>query len=245
MDLTQRIALFNDIRDAYDSSPPRKGYRIWAPEPNPLEPFVKYLSELKQLLGKLALDEVQNICDVLYQAYTEERAVYVFGNGGSAALASHMACDLGKGTHSPNSANADIHAIKRFKVLSVTDNVPMITAWANDSGDENVFAEQIRNFIQPGDIAFAISSSGYSPKIVQALKTARERQAVTIGLTGFGGGKMLPLLDHALVTPSESMQQVEDVHVIAMHLIFLNFRERFLRLAQVSPDPATATGVGA
>lgn len=207
-----------------------------------MEMFRRYLSELKETLDRLPLDQVQSVCNVLYRAYEEDRMIFIFGNGGSAALASHMACDLGKGTHSPRLEGIEMNGVKRLRVFSVTDNVPMITAWANDAAYENVFAEQIENFINPGDIAFAISSSGNSPNVLKALMFARAKGAVTVGLTGFKGGKMKDLLDYGIVVPSNSMQRIEDAHLVLAHLIFLNLRER---VTQRSVSGATLLFTGA
>ena len=203
-----------------------------------MESFRRYVRELKEVLDQLPLDGLQSICDILYKAYQDDQTVFIFGNGGSAALASHMACDLGKGTHSPHPDPHRMKGVKRLKVFAVTDNVPMITAWANDASYEDVFAEQIEIFIEPGDVAFGVSGSGNSPNVVKALKVARDKGAVTVGLTGFQGGKMKSLLDYGIVVPSNLMQQIEDVHLILAHLIFLNLRERVLRLGQVAAHPA-------
>jgi len=198
--------------------------------------FRRYLSELKETLDALSLDQVQSICDVLFRTYEENRIIFIFGNGGSAALASHMACDLGKGTHCPRPEGIGMNGVKRLKVFSVTDNVPMITAWANDSAYEDVFVEQIGNFIGPGDIAFGISSSGNSPNVLKALRFARAKGAVTVGLTGFEGGKMRDLLDYKIIVPSHNVQHVEDVHLVLSHLIFLNLRERLTQKAMSGPS---------
>jgi D-sedoheptulose 7-phosphate isomerase len=137
----------------------------------------------------------------------------LFGNGGSASLASHFACDLGKGTAYCNGG-------KRFRVLALTDNIPAMTAWANDSSYEDVFSEQLRNFVQPQDIAFAISGSGNSGNVLRALQVAREAAATTIGISGFQGGKMKSLCDICLVVPSDDMQVIEDLHLAMAHSIF-------------------------
>jgi len=158
---------------------------------------------------------VDEVASKLLQAYGQDCAVYLFGNGGSAALASHVACDLGKGTAKPGK--------RPFRVSSLADNVPLITAWANDTNYENVFAAQLRPFIKPNDIAFAISGSGNSRNVVQALQVARQAGAYNIGLTGFQGGKMKPLCDCCVVVPSENMQYIEDSHLCIMHAIFLAF----------------------
>lgn len=163
---------------------------------------------------------------MLFKAYQDDRTVFIFGNGGSAALASHMAFDLGKGTHSPCPGSVDMRDVKRLKVFSVTDNVPMITAWANDAAYEDIFAEQIENFIQAGDVAFGINGSGNSPNVLKALKVARAKGAITVRFTGFQGGKMKELLNHGIVVPSIYMQHIEDIHLILAHTIFLSLKDQ-------------------
>ena len=186
--------------------------------------YSQYLSTLKIVLDNLPLLEARRATDYLFKAYQTDHTVFTFGNGGSAALASHLAADLGKGTHVPGPEA--MAGVKRLKVYSIVDNVPMLTAWANDASYESVFAAQMENFIQPGDVAFGISGSGNSPNVLRALELARRVGATTVGLAGFGGGKMKALLDCPVVVSSSHMQQVEDAHVILAHLIFLDLKER-------------------
>lgn len=188
----------------------------------------RYLIELKAVLDNLPLAELERAADILFRVYQADHTVFVFGNGGSAALASHIASDLGKATHIPGPAR--LAAVKRLRVLALTDNVSMLTAWANDTNYEHVFAGQMENFIGPGDVALAISGSGNSANVLRALELARRVGATTLGLTGCGGERMKDLLDCALVVPSHSMQQVEDAHVVLAHLLFLNFKARLEKL---------------
>src|SRR6266481_9088689 len=168
----------------------------------------------------LPYDAIEQATQELLRGYEKEKRIFLFGNGGSAALASHFACDLGKGTILPG----NIH--KRFRVLALTDNIPLITAWANDVSYEQVFAEQLRNFLQPGDIAFGISGSGCSPNVLLALQVARESNAFNIGLTGFNGGKMPGLCDLCIVIPSHNMQIIEDFQLSITHALFTLVRHR-------------------
>jgi D-sedoheptulose 7-phosphate isomerase len=177
-----------------------------------------YLQEVSAALKRLPFALIDRVTDALWNAYQDKRAVYLFGNGGSAALASHCACDFGKGTV--------VNGHRRFRVLALTDNVPLMTAWANDARYEDIFAEQLRSFLQADDVAFAISGSGNSPNVLNALHAAREMGAFTIGLTGFQGGKMKSLCELCVVVPSENMQVIEDVHLSVTHSIFTSFRER-------------------
>jgi D-sedoheptulose 7-phosphate isomerase len=177
-----------------------------------------YLLEVSSALKRLPFVQIDRVTDALLNAYQDNRAVFVFGNGGSAALASHCACDFGKGTV--------VHDRRRFRVLALTDNVPLMTAWANDAHYDDIFAEQLRSLIQADDVAFAISGSGNSPNVLNALHAARELGAFTIGLTGFQGGKMKTLCDLCVVVPSENMQIIEDAHLSVAHSIFTSFRDR-------------------
>jgi D-sedoheptulose 7-phosphate isomerase len=190
--------------------------------------YARYLSDLKGVIDGFPLDRVKQAADILDQAYHTDHTVFTFGNGGSAALASHMAADLGKATHVPGPSH--LAGVRRMKVFSVTDNVSMLTAWANDAQYEDVFVRQIETFIGPGDVAFGISGSGNSPNVLRALELARNVGATTIGLTGCGGGKMNALLDCPIVVRSNNMQQVEDGHVILAHLIFVDLRSRMAAL---------------
>jgi D-sedoheptulose 7-phosphate isomerase len=192
----------------------------------------KYLRAVIEVLEQLPVKAIDEVVDRLFQAYRQDCAVYLFGNGGSAALASHAACDLGKGTISSGK--------RPFRVVSLTDNVSLITAWANDTSYENIFAAQLHPFIQAGDIAFAISGSGNSPNVLNGLCAARDAGASTIGLTGFHGGRMKPLCDVCIMVPSENMQHIEDSHLCIMHAVFLAFRQ-----CALGPSVAKAQGVPA
>jgi D-sedoheptulose 7-phosphate isomerase len=183
-----------------------------------------YLAGLKNVMDQFPIQDAVRAAEILFQAYQSDHTVFLFGNGGSAALASHMAADLGKCTHFPGPEW--LAPVRRLKALSLTDNTPLITAWANDTNYDNVFAGQIENFIQQDDVAFAISGSGNSPNAIRALELARRKGATTIGLIGCGGGKMQALLDCAILVPCHNMQQVEDGHVILSHMIFLDLKKR-------------------
>lgn len=179
-----------------------------------------YFEAYHHILATMPHEGVGQVADRLLQCYEAGRTVFVFGNGGSAALASHFACDLGKGTCTGEKSQ------RRFKVMSLTDNMPLLTAWANDTSYDQIFAEQIRNFAEPGDIAFAISGSGNSPNVLRGLQAAREAGAFTIGLGGFQGGKMKSLCDLCIVIPSDNMQIIEDFHVSVSHALFTLVRNR-------------------
>jgi D-sedoheptulose 7-phosphate isomerase len=177
-----------------------------------------YLEELSKAIQELPQHSINDLVRIFFQAYDSGHTIFLFGNGGSAALASHMTCDLGKGT-APASG-------KRLRAVALTDNVALITAWANDTRYENIFAEQLENLLHPGDVAFAISASGNSPNILAALSFARRTGAITAGITGFEGGQMKPLCDTCVVVPSNNMQIIEDLHLSIAHSAFRALRHK-------------------
>ena len=193
-----------------------------------------YVRQVSDSLKRLPFHEIDRITDALWNAYHEDRSVYLFDNDRSAALASHCACDFGKGTI--------VNDHRRFRVHALTDNIPLMTAWANDARYEDIFAEQLRSFVHADDIVFAISASGNSPNVLKALYAAREMEAFTIGLTGFRGGKMKSLCGLCVVVPSENMQVIEDAHLSVTHSIFTSLRLRFWDLA--SCQSLTSVGNG-
>ncbi|MGA7217214.1 MAG: SIS domain-containing protein [Candidatus Sulfotelmatobacter sp.] len=171
-----------------------------------------YMAELSATIEKLPLSDIGRIVHLFFTAYRDGRTIFLLGNGGSAVLASHMACDLGKGTASASG--------RRLRAVALTDNVALITAWANDTNYEKIFAEQLENLLDPGDVVFAISGSGNSPNVLAALDFARRAGAVTGGLTGFNGGRMKPLCHVCAVVPSGNMQIIEDLHLSIAHSVF-------------------------
>jgi D-sedoheptulose 7-phosphate isomerase len=179
-----------------------------------------YFSVLAQTVDRLPYAVIDRVADVLLQAHENGRGVYLFGNGGSAALASHLACDLGKGTVNGHP--------KRFRVIAFTDNVPLMTAWANDARYEDIFAEQLKNFVRPRDVVFAISGSGNSPNVLNALRVARREGAINIGLTGFHGGLLRGLCDICMIVPSDNMQVIEDLHLSIAHALFTSIRQKLV-----------------
>jgi D-sedoheptulose 7-phosphate isomerase len=186
----------------------------------------QYFQAFSEVLHNLPHHRIDEITEVLWGAYRQDRALFVFGNGGSAALASHSACDFGKGTVTDRN--------RRFRVMSLTDNVPLLTAWANDHHYSEVFAEQLRPFIGQNDVALAISGSGNSENVLKGLQVAREAGARTIGLTGFQGGKMKFLCDVCVIVPSECMQLIEDYHVAVTHAVFISLRHKIAEACKAS-----------
>jgi D-sedoheptulose 7-phosphate isomerase len=190
----------------------------------------QYFKKLQRVMVSLPKEGIDQIADTLVGVYDAGRTVFLCGNGGSASLASHLACDLGKGTAYCNGG-------KRFRVLSLTDNLPTLTAWANDSSYQDVFSEQLRNFVQPHDVAFAISGSGNSKNVLNALQVAREAGAATVGISGFQGGAMKSLCDLCVIVPSNDMQIIEDLHLSIAHSIFRIVHARMSRRAMAASCP--------
>jgi len=179
----------------------------------------KYFRGLSTLIPQLPYAGIDGIVSAIVQAADEGRTVFIFGNGGSAATASHVMCDLNKGASGRESS-------RRLRAMALTDNIPLITAWANDSAYERVFSEQLKNFVQRRDVAFAISTSGDSANVLKALEAAREHGAITVGLTGHRGGRMKPLCDVCAIVPSDNVQMIEDMHHAIVHSVFFMVREK-------------------
>lgn len=193
-----------------------------------------YFSMHYEILDAMPYVQIEEVTLQLLQAYHEGRTVFLFGNGGSASLASHFACDLGKGTL------LRINGSKRFRVISLTDNLPLITAWANDSSYDEIFAEQLRNLAVLGDIAFAISGSGNSGNVLRALEAAKAGGCTTMGITGYSGGKMKALCDYCIVVPADNMQLIEDFHLSVCHAIFTSICRRIGESAKAVPANVSA-----
>jgi D-sedoheptulose 7-phosphate isomerase len=172
-----------------------------------------YLARLQAEVARLDTAAIEALSDAIYNRYQSGRFVYIIGNGGSAANASHLCEDLGKSTL------ADFENQKRLKVLSLTDNTPYILAWANDTSYDRIFVEQLKNFGEPGDLLIAISGSGNSRNILAAVDWANAHQIETFGLTGYDGGKLLTKAQQSLHCRIDDMGMVESLHQIAFHYV--------------------------
>lgn len=175
----------------------------------------EYFEELKKIFDNIDKKSIEEITDIIYKAYVNDRTIFILGNGGSASTASHFACDLGKGTLS----RVYDHNEKRFRVVSLTDNVAVLTAYANDLSFDDIFLQQLRNLVHRGDVVIAITGSGNSKNVIKAVKYARDCGAITIGLLGFDGGKVKKFLDKYVIVPSNHYGRIEDVHLILEHMI--------------------------
>ena len=182
----------------------------------------QYLEEVQFTLGALPLEHIRNAVDLLLSANYAGSTVFIVGNGGSAATASHFACDLAKGTITPGRP--------RFRALALTDNVPLMTAWSNDVSYDDVFADQLSGLIRRADVVVAISGSGNSANVLRAVEVAHRMGGITIGLSGFDGGQLSTMVDVPIVVPCHCMEQIEDVHVVLCHLMCTVLRERMQRI---------------
>jgi D-sedoheptulose 7-phosphate isomerase len=178
----------------------------------------EYFAALQEVFSRLDLAIIDQMTDAIWENYANGHTLYIFGNGGSAALASHFACDIGKGTVTG--------LRKRLRTVSLVDNVPLLTALANDLAYKDIFSEQLAALAERGDMVLAISGSGNSPNVVQGLEEAHKLGLHTLVLTGFAGGHVKALAELCLVVPSDNMQHIEDAHLCATHAIFRAVRHR-------------------
>ena len=177
-----------------------------------------YIEILQKTLDLLPEDRINQVIDLLHAARLERRQVFIMGNGGSASTASHFVCDLGKNTR--------FSELPNFKVIGLTDNMAIFSALANDEGYDSVFAQQLTSFVQPGDIVVGISASGKSPNVLRAIEVANKAGAVTVGFTGFDGGRLGDMVQIHVHVPSDSIEHVEDIHLSLEHMISQALRER-------------------
>jgi D-sedoheptulose 7-phosphate isomerase len=173
----------------------------------------EYLDRVCRQIQELDLDQLRRLGDLVEAAYHAGRFVFICGNGGSGANASHLSEDLAKCTL------RDFEDQRRLKVLSLTDNTAGIMAWANDEGYDRIFVEQLKNLASPGDLLLALSGSGNSPNVLKAVDWANRHGLTTVGLTGFGGGKLKDLARHNLHVGVDDMGIVESLHQVVFHWI--------------------------
>ena len=179
-----------------------------------------YLEAVGSLLARVPERDVEAVIDLLWDNYQQGRRVVFCGNGGSAATASHLPADFQK--------NMFLDGGKPWECLSVVDSIPLLTAWGNDTEYANVFAGQARTWLRPNDLLIAISGSGNSPNVLAAVEAAHEAGALTIGWSGYGGGKLAKIAQYTLVVDSHNMQMVEDVHMVLGHVVYSALRDRLL-----------------
>lgn len=192
-----------------------------------------YFSRLCDELKRLDVAELEGFSEAIFEAWLHRRSVFVCGNGGSAATASHLAQDLAKGVIREQDLRS--FAVPRFKALSLTANISWLTALGNDLGYDQVFVQQLANFAQAGDVLIAISGSGNSPNIVTAVSWANDHGLVTLGMTGFDGGRLRKIQQKGVHVALDDMEMVESIHSCVCHWVVDNLRARIYRFVSVAP----------
>ena len=188
----------------------------------------KYLADMHQIIDRISVEDVDRVIELLFSAWKEDRTVFVMGNGGSASTATHFACDLSKCTI--------VEGKKRFRVICLNDNIPLMSALVNDEGFDNLYSEQLKNLMRPGDLLIGISVHGgsgkdkadlWSQNLLKAMNLTKEVYGgITIGFSGFDGGAMKELADACIVVPFDSTPQVESFHLALEHLICSCLKEK-------------------
>jgi len=192
---------------------------------------MSYLSTVEGILREVKSDKLEEIIDVIYKAYSDDRQIFLMGNGGGAATSMHFTCDLNK--------TANVPGRRRMRAMSLSDNTSLVTAWANDTNYTNIFGEQLVNFARPGDLVIGFTASGMSVNIVNGIALANELGCETVAFVGFDGGTVGAIAKHVLHIQSNSYQHIEDVHLLLCHVITNALQDR----ARGDLDLAT-TGLG-
>jgi D-sedoheptulose 7-phosphate isomerase len=190
-----------------------------------------YLAQLQETVASLPMGLIDQVIDVLLENVRSSGRVFICGNGGSASTASHFACDLAK--------NTVVSGAPHFRVIALTDNMALMTAWANDTAYDNVFAAQLEPLVQPGDVVIGISCSGNSANVLNAMDVAHRHGATTIAFTGDQGGRLKNMVDWCIQAPSPRIEQQEDIHLILEHCICATIRDRLVEEYAVIPAGTT------
>lgn len=183
-----------------------------------MEQLSTYISSLQGTMDQLPVHLIAQVVETLQNARLGGKQVFIMGNGGSASTATHFVCDLAKNTRR--------EGLPHLRVIGLTDNMAIFSAYANDEGYQNVFAAQLANLINPEDIVIGISASGNSQNVIQAIEEARKHNAFTIGFTGFDGGRLSSLVDINIHVKSNVIEHVEDIHLMLEHMIVKTIKDR-------------------
>ncbi|MCA9916325.1 MAG: SIS domain-containing protein [Anaerolineales bacterium] len=185
-----------------------------------------YFADLKNTIDLLEEAPIETAVSALHHARLNEKQIFVMGNGGSASTATHFVCDLNKNTRA--------NWLPHFRLIGLTDNMAIFAAYANDEGYENVFVNQLANFLRPGDVVVGISASGNSENVLRAIEYANQTgDNTTIGLTGFSAGKLGQMVDIHMHVPSDNIEQVEDLHLVLAHLMTTALKEKVQEMRPV------------
>ena len=183
-----------------------------------MEQIATYIAILQQTLDRLSKSQLAQVIDILHHARMNGNQIFIMGNGGSASTASHFVCDLAKNTRRDG--------LPHYRVIGLTDNMAIFSAYANDEGYENVFAQQLANLVNPQDVVIGISASGNSPNVLNAIVEAKRSNAITIAFTGFDGGQLGLMVDINIHVNSDIIEHVEDIHLMLEHMIVKTIKER-------------------
>ena len=183
--------------------------------------YIDSVIDVLDRLRKEQMDSLVKAIEMIRKAREGDRTVFIMGNGGSAATSSHFVSDLAKGTI--------VDGEKRFRAIALTDNIPLITAWSNDSDYSDIFAEQLKNLLRPGDVVIGISGSGNSQNVLKGVEYASKNGAKTIGFVGYDGGKLKNMVDVCILADIHYMQKAEDVHMLLEHMLTSAIRERDMK----------------
>lgn len=168
-----------------------------------------YFQRLKSTVDRLSLTDIKQVMSVLEQAREAGRMIFIMGNGGSAATASHYVCDFNKGV--------SLNQEKKYKFLCLNDNMPSMMAYANDLSYDGIFVNALNTYFQPGDVVIGISGSGNSTNVLRAIEYANRHGGITIGLSGYDGGKLKQMARYNIHVPADDMQITEDLHMVLDH----------------------------
>ncbi|MGB9620239.1 MAG: D-sedoheptulose-7-phosphate isomerase [Armatimonadota bacterium] len=188
--------------------------------------IAKYVNGLREVFSRLPLDQIERAALEILRAYEEGKTVFTMGNGGHGSTAAHVVNDLQKHLVSSDARDRVVVEGKRLRAMCLCDSISTLTGWANDAGYESAFVEQLRNWIQPGDVVIGITGSGNSANIINAYKLAKEVGATTITLGGANKGKDEPYTDIYINVPTSNILWVEDVHMSLAHLLTSVVRQR-------------------
>lgn len=180
--------------------------------------FNEYSEKFENIVKLLDENQIEKLIELILSQYEKNKMIFVIGNGGSAANASHFAQDLAKGTRK------NLDQAKRIKALSLTDNLPFVTALGNDDGYDVIFEQQLRTFASEGDMLIAISGSGNSPNIIKAVEWGNDNKMITVGVTGFSGGKLKEMNQYSVHVPLNDMCTSESVHSFIFHYVILKLQ---------------------
>jgi D-sedoheptulose 7-phosphate isomerase len=182
-----------------------------------MEQLSDYITILQATMDRLPQSLISDVINILHEARMTGRQVFIMGNGGSASTATHFVCDLAKNTRRDG--------LPHFKVIGLTDNMAIFSAYANDEGYDQVFSKQLANLIRPNDVVIGISASGNSANVLNGIEEAKKSRAMTIAFTGFGGGRLGPMVDINIHVDSTIIEHVEDIHLMLEHMIVKTIKD--------------------